>query len=1239
MLPIKNKGRYFLKDIRLEEESEDEFHHNDIGKNIINILETEKAPYNIAIIGKWGLGKSSLISFITKHLEKSDKNFVITEINAWKYEKEALRRAFLRQVLIRLGYNDESTTERLLEELKSYKGGLKEKPMGVGDYIKEWFPLIISSLILYLVGVIFVALGKSVISFSSIDFKQVKSILLEGFKSSVYLPIFAILIQQYIKSSAGKYNFKLVQPLKSTDEYEDKLRKILNDKSNSKKILLTVIDDLDRLTPEKIVEALDAIKAFVNYKNCIFIVPFDEAILKSALKRKEVHFEKNENLTIESDLFLDKLFQYKIYLPNIVLSNMPEYAIKLSHKEIPDLCKLCGEELFDKICREILIHKNVTTPRQVKKIINAFANNLLLAYRREDNYLAPKTLTSEHGIKILAKISVLQADYSDFYSKLFKYPDLIDKLLEICDIKSMKLEMEEMCRPYFKKNSEGFYSINKESEGLINFLKRTSNIKSKDIARYLYLSEDRNSILFGDELSKSLKDSITSGMTRIVIDRLEENKNKNLVDLLNNILIYSEAYEYNNCITVLINVYQYYKNYSSEKLIDNIGEKTTAIYNSNMEINNEEVDFLNLLKVYLLSKDKYGLNKLICESLENYKVDIINKLKVFFNREVDFSVDAKNIIKSFINEKLLSCKDVSLQQFFVIEGIDIKKCFNEYFSDFNFISGVIKYLYENEIFDEKNDIYINTYSMIELSCQRNKTNEILEVIVEYLNDERMYIMVEDLLNKYANQINDIIGTQIISELSKINNEDLYPRINKLFCNIKWNIIEENKEDIDKYLNNNILNNIIIDDILGKIIENNEVNYIPYTVQEVNKNIVENVNSIEVIYAIQNQYNDDQRENMFEIIKNKIQYSNNPTNEIYNRVEALMKKLKQNAKNIPYINNIITCIYNNIINYPNNSYCIKALMIIECVVDVVSEEKINNLCNWANNSTYMSSYEIASMTILDCIKDRIKEELYLDIGTKVMKYGTLKTLPHFLRLLRKIRYKFINGTSQLHQYNEFLLKFIDEEDYRKEILQDIYDEYSSLGDIVNYILTIIKYEDVKELVIDSSVKFLNKAQSIEEKIVELIRKVSEEDLNTLYDIIQGVYGDRSIELLEALSSKVNKDSEIIYTFNLLIILLISGNNVKDSCITDLLVNLFDNADNKICINALNKVSKGRTFTNNMSKKQIGDITYTMFKKLNIDEEKVNIYKSIKEMGLDYSFKRENSKNRDFTKEEIKLMKSI
>ena len=83
-------------DTSVEGVDDDLFNYADISKVLERILTSNTPPYNVAVIGKWGLGKSSLINLATKRL-LSGNLYHIQEINAWKYEKESLRRVFLKQ--------------------------------------------------------------------------------------------------------------------------------------------------------------------------------------------------------------------------------------------------------------------------------------------------------------------------------------------------------------------------------------------------------------------------------------------------------------------------------------------------------------------------------------------------------------------------------------------------------------------------------------------------------------------------------------------------------------------------------------------------------------------------------------------------------------------------------------------------------------------------------------------------------------------------------------------------------------------------------------------------------------------------------------------------------------------------------------------------------------------------------------------------------------------------------------
>ena len=56
---------YFIKDVSLDGVAGDIFKYADMSKILCKIMGTNTPPYTIAIIGKRGLGKSSLVYFVT----------------------------------------------------------------------------------------------------------------------------------------------------------------------------------------------------------------------------------------------------------------------------------------------------------------------------------------------------------------------------------------------------------------------------------------------------------------------------------------------------------------------------------------------------------------------------------------------------------------------------------------------------------------------------------------------------------------------------------------------------------------------------------------------------------------------------------------------------------------------------------------------------------------------------------------------------------------------------------------------------------------------------------------------------------------------------------------------------------------------------------------------------------------------------------------------------------------------
>lgn len=1230
MLEIKNDGHYFIKDAELLPEQNDEFHHLDISKNIINIIENENTPFNIAVVGKWGLGKSSLIKFVTRYFKPNRSDYVIVEINAWKYEKEALRRTFLRQVLMKLGCEDKNAVKKFYDKITRYGGEAKEKDMTFIEYVKEWLPVMGAAFGLYIIGLIFAFIGKGIlanVNGTSFTIDKWTSFIFGQFASNIYIPIVTILIQRYIKASSGKYSFQITPPVTTTDEYEEKLKYIL--KNDNRKII-TVIDDLDRLTPAKIVEALDAIKAFVNYDNCIFLVPFDDSILKKALKKKSINLRNNEHLAIESDLFLDKLFQYKIFLPNVVLSNLPKYAVKLARREIPDLRKLCGEELFDRICKEILIHRGVTTPRQVKKILNAFSNNVLLAFRREDEYLDKGTFTSENGFKILAKISVLQADYSEFYNRLFLTTTLIEDFIQLSEKNDIQ-KVTEVLEAYFNFDKEKKrYKINKGSEGLLNFLKRTSNIKCEDISQYLYLSKDINSILFGDELSRSIRDSVTSGASELVKEKIQDNSNKDLTKLLLDILINAEPYEYDKCVTTLINVYDSFNKYECHELLNLIADKASSVVNNNMEIDHDKINFNNLFSIYLLSDDKSGLGELITRNFEKGSSNYKEKLEIFFENENEFPTNVQESVKNYINSSLGEEQYMNLDDFFNICSLDLNKYFLKYLKSNILFEKVVKYVIENQIYHENNVLI----KLFDLYIVHNNINEGIKCMVNYFDDDNFYSLFAEKLEINADKIDIDMGTSVAKDLFQISNEEIFSNINRLLGKMQWHIKECFKEATDNYLLRNYEDKEI-NAILVKISEDDEIKYIPKTVEKINNTIMENNITYETIEKMQNKYVDNQREDMFKRIKNIISYENQSNDDVYNKVEKLLNILSKYELNNVMINDLITQIYNQTTNYPNDEYVIKSLNLLNTVMNVITKDNYTRFISWASNSSYISSYPVVSISILDIFKEYIEEERYLDIADQLMKYCIIDTLPKALKVLRKLKTKFKTESSQLTNYKNFLLKYVSEKQYRKEIVNDIENEFKSIGNVSSYMINVLKFNDVEEQVIRTSIKFLREVDEPEKEIKKVLNEIDEGEISVLYNIIYSIYEENSFEKINNMVVSINDESNVTYMYNLVYLMLLDEAKYNDKVFASLLVNIFKSADIKIVLRMLDNFSQKRLLKDSASKRKIGDEIYNLFRQTTDTETKLKLYQYVNEMKLKYSFSKDTKKKRDFTEDEKRI----
>lgn len=79
--------KYFIKDQELSSIKEDKLNSKDIAKNISMIIENVEPSYAIAVTGKSGIGKSSVINILKEKYAENSEEYNIQKINVWKQDK------------------------------------------------------------------------------------------------------------------------------------------------------------------------------------------------------------------------------------------------------------------------------------------------------------------------------------------------------------------------------------------------------------------------------------------------------------------------------------------------------------------------------------------------------------------------------------------------------------------------------------------------------------------------------------------------------------------------------------------------------------------------------------------------------------------------------------------------------------------------------------------------------------------------------------------------------------------------------------------------------------------------------------------------------------------------------------------------------------------------------------------------------------------------------------------------
>lgn len=470
---------------------------------IANFAKEESlSPLTIGLYGSWGAGKSSLLNLIESKLSGSDKTVCIV-LNAWQFEGyEDAKIAIMESLLKAIKENEtfwskaKEKIKRLLSRIDFLKLGkdiaVKGAPIAIGALTGNPIPLAVSL---------------------SAELSNVENAIssLDEFKNS------------YIKQEENKPDSLTDNIRKFRIDFEKMLEEVTDVKS-----LIVIVDDLDRCTPERIIDTLEAIKLFLSVKKTTFIVAVDERIIRYAVN---VKYPQADGFSVSDD-YIEKIIQLPIKIPELspkdienylillicqlhltqtsfieLISKIYESKIMLSDKTItPDdiigfiksINVTYTQNYSEKsLLEDIEIISKINTavsgslkgnPRQTKRFLNTF-------FVRKN--LANLYFGDELDLSVMAKLLALETIDNRAFKKLYEWNSGFDG--EIKELKQI-----ETCIADGKEIPEDFSLWN--NPRIIHWVKsQPINLYQKDLSKYFYLS--RESLNNSENIVASFDDS------------------------------------------------------------------------------------------------------------------------------------------------------------------------------------------------------------------------------------------------------------------------------------------------------------------------------------------------------------------------------------------------------------------------------------------------------------------------------------------------------------------------------------------------------------------------------------------------------------------------------------------------------------------------------------------------------------------------------------------------------------
>lgn len=527
--------------------------HADLIVDVIN--DKDVLPVTIGVFGDWGSGKSSILKIVEKELIGDDKDgfkdgTLVLYFNGWVFEGyDDAKAALLESIIEKFAKHKKLRSKVKDETVKLLKSVKWMRLMGLG-----FKKIAVPAATAYLTG------GVSLIPHLLNEFSQIEPTKLvnklKGDEAESFL------------SSIIKKNEE--DEITIVREFRDDFKKML-DKSKIEK-LVVIIDDLDRCTPDRLIENLEAIKLFLNVDKTAFVIGADPRIVRHAieLRYKTDGIEnssdiESRNERIVSD-YLEKLIQIPYYLPKLTDNEVETYlSLLFCQKELGkdfnkvleafystrennrydvfglgDIDSILKPEEKSKLTSSVSIIASLApiitdglkgNPRQIKRFLNTYSLR---------DRLVRVAKISDFKMDILAKLMVLEYSSQSLFRQIYEWqstqkgePKEIKELESLASKNSIEIIKEK-------------YSADWGTEKTVKWLNAEPKLIGIDLRDYYWITRDQlttsisGSSLISPHIRSLVKKliepvsgtALTRTVTNEIKDKLNEGDYETLISLL-----------------------------------------------------------------------------------------------------------------------------------------------------------------------------------------------------------------------------------------------------------------------------------------------------------------------------------------------------------------------------------------------------------------------------------------------------------------------------------------------------------------------------------------------------------------------------------------------------------------------------------------------------------------------------------------------------------------------------------